>query len=70
LTSALKEIEGGGQAAKAKDLFYKTNGSIQDKDSVEDTKVICSSFVYRCVCMRLSGFLGLCILNTDLKANY
>jgi symplekin len=39
LTSALKEIEGGGQAAKAKDLFYKTNGSIQDKDSVEDTKV-------------------------------
>jgi hypothetical protein len=70
LTSALKEIEGGGQAAKAKDLFYKTNGSIQDKDSVEDTKVICSSFVYRCVCMCLSGFLGLCILNTDLKANY
>ncbi|CAH8269709.1 unnamed protein product [Arabidopsis lyrata] len=39
LISALKEIEGGGRAAKAKDLFYKTNGSIQDKDSVEDTKV-------------------------------
>ncbi|CAH8277050.1 unnamed protein product [Arabidopsis lyrata] len=39
LISAPKEIEGGGRAAKAKDLFYKTNGSTQDKDSVEDTKV-------------------------------
>ncbi|KAL1206764.1 hypothetical protein V5N11_002212 [Cardamine amara subsp. amara] len=39
LIGALKEIEGGGRAGKAKDLFYKTNGSIQDKDSVEDTKV-------------------------------
>ncbi|KAG7585282.1 hypothetical protein ISN45_Aa02g006480 [Arabidopsis thaliana x Arabidopsis arenosa] len=39
LISAPKEIEGGGRAAKAKDLFYKTNGSTQDKDNVEDTKV-------------------------------
>ncbi|XP_010490570.1 PREDICTED: uncharacterized protein LOC104768323 isoform X2 [Camelina sativa] len=39
LIGALKEIEGGGRAGKAKDLFYKTNGSIQDKDSAEDTKV-------------------------------
>ncbi|KAL0875065.1 hypothetical protein Bca101_024770 [Brassica carinata] len=38
LIGALKEIEGGSRAEKAEDLFY-TNGSIQDKDSVEDTKV-------------------------------
>ncbi|XP_024011514.1 uncharacterized protein LOC18017266 isoform X2 [Eutrema salsugineum] len=38
LIGALKEIEGGGRTDKAEDLFYKTNGSIQDKDSVEDTK--------------------------------
>lgn len=45
LIGALKEIEGGSRAGKAKDLFYKTNGSIQDKDSVEDTKMVCSSFL-------------------------
>ncbi|XP_010423951.1 PREDICTED: uncharacterized protein LOC104708990 [Camelina sativa] len=39
LIGALKEIEGGGRAGKAKDLFNKNNGSIQDKDSAEDTKV-------------------------------
>ncbi|CAH2074601.1 unnamed protein product [Thlaspi arvense] len=39
LNGALKEIEGGSRAVKAEDLFYKTNGSIQDKDSVEDAKV-------------------------------
>ncbi|KFK24648.1 hypothetical protein AALP_AA8G006900 [Arabis alpina] len=39
LSGALKEVEGGGRAGKAEDLFYKTNGGIQDKDSVEDTKV-------------------------------
>ncbi|KAJ4911512.1 HEAT repeat-containing protein [Raphanus sativus] len=39
LIGALKEIEGGSRAEKAEDLFYTTNGSIQDKDSVEDTKV-------------------------------
>ncbi|XP_023635948.1 symplekin isoform X2 [Capsella rubella] len=39
LIGALKEIEGGCRAGKAKDIFYKTNGSIQDKDSTEDTKV-------------------------------
>ncbi|CAH8338242.1 unnamed protein product [Eruca vesicaria subsp. sativa] len=38
LIGALKEIEGGSRAEKAEDLFYTTNGSIQDKDSVEDTK--------------------------------
>ncbi|KAH0895429.1 hypothetical protein HID58_044997 [Brassica napus] len=39
LIGALKEIEGGSRAEKAEDLFYTTNGSIQDKDCVEDTKV-------------------------------
>ncbi|XP_013620490.1 PREDICTED: symplekin isoform X2 [Brassica oleracea var. oleracea] len=39
LIGALKEIEGGSRAEKAEDLFYATNGSIQDKDCVEDTKV-------------------------------
>uniref|UniRef100_A0A1J3J2M7 Symplekin n=1 Tax=Noccaea caerulescens TaxID=107243 RepID=A0A1J3J2M7_NOCCA len=38
LIGALKEIEYGGRVEKTEDLFYKTNGSIQDKDSVEDTK--------------------------------
>ncbi|CAN6838086.1 unnamed protein product [Brassica oleracea] len=40
LIGALKEIEGGSRAEKAEDLFYATNGSIQDKDCVEDTKVV------------------------------
>ncbi|CAG7891074.1 unnamed protein product [Brassica rapa] len=40
LIGALKEIEGGSRAEKAGDLFYTTNGSIQDKDCVEDTKVV------------------------------
>ncbi|KAG5407955.1 hypothetical protein IGI04_004274 [Brassica rapa subsp. trilocularis] len=39
LIGALKEIEGGSRAEKAEDLFYTTNGSVQDKDCVEDTKV-------------------------------
>ncbi|KAJ0234958.1 Uncharacterized protein HA466_0270600 [Hirschfeldia incana] len=39
LIGALKDIEGGSRAEKAEDLFYTTNGSIKDKDSVEDTKV-------------------------------
>ncbi|CAA7061832.1 unnamed protein product [Microthlaspi erraticum] len=38
LIGALKEIEDGGRVDKAEDLFFKTNGSIQDNDSVEDTK--------------------------------
>ncbi|KAF8103777.1 hypothetical protein N665_0185s0049 [Sinapis alba] len=38
LIGALKEIEGGSRAEKAEDLFYTTNGSIQDKNSVEDKK--------------------------------
>lgn len=44
LIVALKEIDGEGRASKAKDLFYKSSGSIQEKDSVEDTEAVCSSF--------------------------
>lgn len=65
MIGALKEIEGGGRAGKAEDLFYKTNGSIQDKDSVEDTKVVCSSFPFLVIYVGQRYWLYM--LDADIK---